>query len=327
MGLGYAVPSQVRLNDDPIFDWLHQNTPPGKNLFDGYDERRVLGPDEDLMSIMVPAAQQALSNAGIDVEEIDLLLGTGSISAYRNPNALSQLHDKLGLPKRAWAIPIDSDFSNYNACLCLADAMIRAGRANNVLICVGGNWTRNVNYHTSQAISAADGAGAAVMRMSDDDDKWTLVDTHTIMATEYYGSMFTDSDLLTVSPPQDGYSPLWTDHYFHITPEGIQGFVNFGEKVTPMAAVELMKRHGLSGDEVTLISHQASTVLMDAWSALIQPAQYIQTIQKFANTALANVSINMAWAEQNEPVLKNNLILLAMGPDMHANALLFRRGR
>lgn len=94
-----------------------------------------------------------------------------------------------------------------------------------------------------------------------------------------------------------------------------------------MAAIELMKRHGLSGDEVTMISHQASTVLMDAWSALIQPAQYINTIQKFANTAPANIPINMAWSEQNEPVLKNNLILLAIGTDMHANALLFRRGR
>lgn len=200
----------------------------------------------------------------------------------------------------------------------------RAGPAY-VLICVGGNWTRNVDYHTPQAISAADGAGAVVMGPSDDPAKWAVVDQHTITDTAFYGSMYTDGNLLQVSPPQGGHDQLWTAPFFQITPAGIKGFKEFGAHTTPLAGKELLQRHGLTGADVTLMSHQASTVLMDAWEQVIQPAQYIKTIESFANMAPANVPVTLAWAEQNEPVEKDHLLLLSIGPDMHANALLLRR--
>ena len=63
LGTGYCVPKTIRTNDDPIFAWLQANNPPGKNLFAGYEQRRVLAADEDLMTIMVPAAASALAGS------------------------------------------------------------------------------------------------------------------------------------------------------------------------------------------------------------------------------------------------------------------------
>src|SRR5215472_1061615 len=97
-GTGYAVPSKIRNNDDPIFDWLKAH-PQGNNPFQGYVDRRVLSDGEDLMTIMVPAAQQALLNADVDVSQVDMLLGVGSVSPYWNPNELCLLHKQLGLPQ------------------------------------------------------------------------------------------------------------------------------------------------------------------------------------------------------------------------------------
>ena len=60
IGSGWAVPKKIRLNDDPIFDWLKANYP-NQELFEGYKVRHVPDEGEDLMTIMVPAAKMALS--------------------------------------------------------------------------------------------------------------------------------------------------------------------------------------------------------------------------------------------------------------------------
>jgi len=326
-GLGYSVPARIRKNDDPIFDWIKKNNPQGENLFEGYDERRVLSDGEDLMTIMVPAAHQALDNAGILAKDVDLLLGTASISTFKNPNMLSKLHQKLGLSKHVWVVPIDSDFSNYNASIFFADALLRERRVNNVLICIGGNWSQNVDYHTPQAISAADGAGALVMSLSDNPSQWTVVDHHSITDTHYYGSMFTNGDIVEVSPPQSGFTRLLTPSYFHITNQGFQGFKDFGVSIPPLVASELIERNQLTGADITLISHQASSFLMDAWTNVIKPAQYINTIKTFANMAISNIAVNMGWADVNEPIENDHLVLLSIGTDMHSNALLLSRNR
>src|SRR5215831_11486892 len=109
-GTGYAVPSKIRTNDDPIFQSLKYD--PAQNPFQGYVNRPVLSDDEDLMTIMVPAAEQALTAAGLRPSQVDMLLGVGSISMYWNPNELCRLHHRVGLPRRAWTVPLNNEFSN-----------------------------------------------------------------------------------------------------------------------------------------------------------------------------------------------------------------------
>jgi 3-oxoacyl-[acyl-carrier-protein] synthase III len=76
---------------------------------------------------------------------------------------------------------------------------------------------------------------------------------------------------------------------------------------------------------VTLIPHQASQTLFDMWQQILQPAQQINTIQQFANMTVANIPVNLAWSVANDPITQNNLVLFALSPDMHANALLLQR--
>jgi 3-oxoacyl-[acyl-carrier-protein] synthase III len=323
-GLGYSVPAGIRTNEDPIFDWLKAHPTPG-NPFQGYKERRVLSRNEDLMTIMVPAAEQAMASAGIDPSQVDILLGFASISPYPDPNDLCLLHRRLGLPARAWVVPLNSEFSNFNAGLFFADALIRAGRAKNVLIVVGGNWTRHVDYHTVQSISAADGAGAAVVSLSGDPTLWQLIDQCTLTDSSQFGTMFTAGTRYDVHPPREGHSHLWSNPVFHITPEGFTAFGSFGAKAAPAAILDLLARHNLQGSDIALITHQASQLLLTAWQNTIQPAQFVETIQQFANMTVANIPVTLAWSVANNPITQPNLVLFALGPDMHANALLLHR--
>jgi 3-oxoacyl-[acyl-carrier-protein] synthase III len=325
IGLGYSVPPNRRTNDDSIFDWLRAHVPPAANPFQGYNTRPVLAPGEDLMTIMLPAAMSALQDAGLHPSDIDLLLGYGSVSPYATPNELSRLHQLLGLPDRTYVVPLNNEFSNFNAALLMADSLVRAGRARNILIAVGGNWTRHVDYHTVQSISAADGAGAAVIGLSADPARWQVVDQNTVTMTGYFGSMYMQGQAYDQTPPRDGHERLWSDPFFQITAAGMQGFGEFGGSVAPTAATGLLARHNIPASSVTLIAHQASSVLFDMWQSQLQPAQMIQTIADFANMTVANIPVNLAWSVDHDPITQNNLLLLALAPDMHANALLLQR--
>lgn len=330
-GTGYTVPKHIRTNHDPIFNWIknwlkkhHDKNSP--NLFQGYEERRVLKGKEDLMTIMLPAARKALKDAGKKASDVDMLLGTGSISQYTNPNTLSELHKELGLPSGTWAVPITNDYSNYNSCLLIADSLLRAGRAKTILICIGGNWTRNVSYHTPQSISAGDGAGAAVMTLSDDTTKWSVVDTCTISDTTYFGGMYTGRDAFNFKPPHQGQKTFFSDHYFHINDLGTTGFKKFGVDAAANSILQLLKNRNLNAADITLMPNQSSSLLIAAWLKLVKPGQNIDTLTKFANMTVATTAVNLAFAEEKKLIKKDNIVLMGLGPDMHANAILLVRG-
>ena len=151
------------------------------------------------------------------VMALSLLMGCASVSHFQSPNGLCRLHRELGLRPDVWVLSLENDFSNFNSCLMAADALVKAGRAKNVLVCVGGNWTRFVNYHTPQSISASDGAGAAVVGVSDDASKWEFVDSETVTQSKYYASMYMGPDKVDGADKVE----LFSKPYFHITEEGI----------------------------------------------------------------------------------------------------------
>lgn len=326
LGYGYQVPSHVRTNDDPIFEWLRTHEPPGKDLFAGFVERRVLAPGENLMTLLEPAARQAMAHAAVAASEIDMLIGYASLSPYATPNQLCQLHQVLKLPERAFVVPINAEFSNFHAALLMAHGLIASRVVNTVLIVIGGDWTRHVDYHTAQSIGAADGAAAVVMRASNDTSKFRFIDQNVIVDTAYYGSMYMQGDVYRCDPPWNGHGELRGPQYFHIDSAGFAGFNEFGVKRTPKAVTSLLAKHDLAGADITLISHQASSVLLDAWDQVIRPRQHIQTIATFANMTLANVPVNLSWSAHHQPVECEHVVLLGVGGEMHANAQLWRRG-
>ncbi len=105
----------------------------------------------------------------------------------------------------------------------------------------------------------------------------------------------------------------------------MQGFGEFGGTLAPTAVTGLLARHGIPASSATLIAHQASTVLLDLWQARLQPAQMIQTIAEFANMTVANIPVNLAWSVEHDPITQDHLVLFALAPDMHANAVLLNR--
>ena len=99
----------------------------------------------------------------------------------------------------------------------------------------------------------------------------------------------------------------------------------FGVSTAPSAVTEVLKRNYLTGSDIAFTAHQSSSVLLDAWIKVIQPAQFVNTIGIFGNTTGAAIPINLAWAPVGNPITQNYLVCMALGPEAHFDALLLKR--
>ncbi|HEY6461782.1 MAG TPA: hypothetical protein VIY73_16565, partial [Polyangiaceae bacterium] len=153
-----------------------------------------------------------------------------------------------------------------------------------------------------------------------------VVDCETTTDASWFGTMFMRGDEVRRAPEHenaDKHGDVYTKAVFQITEAGQQGFQTFGANEPPKATARLLARNGVSSKDVTLISHQASSVLIDAWSQAIQPRAYLHTLETFANMTVANIPLDVAYFW--EKIATDWVALLAVGIDMHTNAMLLRR--
>jgi 3-oxoacyl-[acyl-carrier-protein] synthase III len=327
-GVGLAVPERIRGNDDPIFDWLRAH-PPAHDPFQGYVSRRVLGEDQDLADIMVPAARAAMSDAGTSSEDIDMLVGFGSVSTDYMPNPLVLVHQKTGLLSGVPIIPLANDYANFTAGISVASALVESGQARNVLVVTGCNWTRHMDYHTPQAVCAGDGAGAAVVGRRRAPERFAFTDSFTITESALFGAMYMAGDPSIGTPLPDGPHIPGYDHrsfgwpYFHITTRGLDAFTEFGQRRPPEAAKALLARHRIDARDVTLIPHQTSTVLLDYWYGQIGAGCSLDTLTTYGNVPHANIALTLAsrYAE----ITTRYLLFLTLGVEFSTTATLLTR--
>jgi 3-oxoacyl-[acyl-carrier-protein] synthase III len=168
--------------------------------------------------------------------------------------------------------------------------------------------------------------------MSGDKTKWYVADQCTVTHSEYYGTMFTEGGKklianLNANPPLYGFSEVYCPHSFTITQRGVEGFKTFGAKISLTSVTELLKKNDMTAAEIAFMPHQTSSVLIDYWLKNLnpKPAQLVTTITEIANVTVATHSLNMAWFEEKRKIKKNKLVMMALGPDMHANAMLLIR--
>jgi len=318
VGAGSALPAKVRGNDDPVFAWLHDHSPPGTDLFSGFCERRVLDDGQDLADIMVPAARRALDRSGRVPGDIDLLIGTASFGPWRTPNDLAAVAARTGIPATARIVALNDEFATFNQALVIADAMVGTGRARCALVVVGTNWTRFVDYHTAPAISAGDGAGAAVVAASSEGLR--LVASSVEYVLGYWGGMFVAPDPVDAAPAAGSGGTLFSGPVFHLTERGIAAFTDFAGPRPPAVARRVLVDHRVELADVAVICHQASAVLLDAWERALAPARFIQTLASYANMTAATVAVNLA--DHFESLMDRSVVLMALGPEASCNVVL-----
>ena len=165
LGTGSYVPERVLSNADlekmvdTSDEWILERT--------GISERRVAKPDEATSHLSIHASNQALETAGVDAEDIDLIIVTTITPDTMCPAAACWLQSHIGAT-RAAAFDLNAACSGFVYGLQAADAYIRAGVMGKVLLVSADVMTRVVDWaDRGTCVLWGDGAGAVVLGASE----------------------------------------------------------------------------------------------------------------------------------------------------------------
>src|SRR5437899_1046178 len=134
-GLGAYVPQRVLTNDelstlvDTSDEWIMERT--------GIRERRIAAPEQALTELALPAARTALSQAGVEGKDLDLLLCATVTPDMMFPTSSALLADTLGA-RDAAAYDLLAGCTGFMYALAQAYGMMAAGLAARALV-VGGD--------------------------------------------------------------------------------------------------------------------------------------------------------------------------------------------
>ena len=160
-GLGCRVPERVLTNDelstmmDTNDEWIRERT--------GIRERRIAAPDEALSDLCLPACRDALEQAAVRPEEIDLIIVATVTPDMIFPSTSAILADQLGAAD-AGAYDLSAGCTGFMYAVAQGYGMLAAGLAQKALIVGGDVLSRILDWSDrSTAVLFGDGAGAVVL--------------------------------------------------------------------------------------------------------------------------------------------------------------------
>ena len=160
-GLGVYVPERVVTNDDlaqyvdTSDEWILERT--------GIRERRMATEDEALTDIAMPAARDALADAGVEASEIDLLICATVTPDMMFPTSSALMADALVMPQAA-AYDLLAGCTGFMYAVAQAYGMLAAGLSRRALVVGGDVLSKILDWDDrSTLVLFGDGAGAVVM--------------------------------------------------------------------------------------------------------------------------------------------------------------------
>ena len=160
-GLGAHVPERVVTNDElstmmeTSDEWIVERT--------GIRERRIAAPEEALSDLALPAARQALEDAGISGSDLDLIIVATVTPDMAFPATAAILADELGAHD-AGAYDLSAGCTGFMYAVAQAYGMLAGGLAQRALV-VGGDVLSKILDWSDRgtAVLFGDGAGAVVL--------------------------------------------------------------------------------------------------------------------------------------------------------------------
>ncbi len=315
-GWGRYVPSQVLTNADlermvdTSDEWITSRT--------GIRERRVAAAHETTASMAAVASLRAIRTAGIEPDDIDLILLGTLTPDYWMPSTAALVKEAIG-NTRAAAMDVSAACSGFVYAFASAQAWINAGLAKHVLVIGAELLTRFLDYtDRSTCILFGDGAGAVVLSASSEPGGALGIE----LTTAPEGAYMIWLPAGGAKSPPSRETIARGEHFIRM--EGKETY-RFATKTMATTAVESVRKSGLTPDDISLfIPHQANVRIIEAVAkGLDLPMDRMYTnVQKYGNTSAASVPIALAEAVNEGRVeVGDNVTIVAFGAGFTSGAV------
>ncbi len=302
-GIGSALPAEVVTNQDLQqqrgFDpeWIEKRT--------GILERRRAAPQESTSSLAVQAAREAISNAGVSTEQIDLVIVGTFTPDYQCPSSACLVQDELDLD--AVAFDLQAACSGFMYALATAGQYVATGNSKTALVIGADVMSSCVNLSEKKVAPLfGDGAGAVILEAGRPDQG---------LVSYQLGSDGAGVDLLlcpvggSMNPP-DPLTIAAGQHYLKM--DGRNVFKWAVQTVVDSIRL-VLERAGKSADDVSLfLLHQANIRIIDhAMKDLgIPEHKVVNNVDRVGNTSAASIPLVLAEADTAGRINSGDLVMM-----------------
>ncbi len=303
IGVGKYLPEKILSNNDlekmvdTSDEWITTRT--------GIKTRHLVSDGQASSDLAINAAKEALEDAGILAEDLDLIIVATITPDMEFPSTACFLQRGLGA-KKAASFDVSAACSGFVYALVTAQQFLLCGTYKNALI-VGSEVLSSITdwQDRNTCVLFGDGAGAAVL---------APVASGGIIST-YLGSDGTLSDLLML--PGGGSRIPAThksiDNRLHYIKMRGNELYKLAVKIMVNSAREAIKLAGLESKDVDwVIPHQANVrILMSMANKLgISQEKIYLNIDKYGNMSSASTAIALCEAIKSGCIKKGNIVLI-----------------
>lgn len=314
VGLGKYLPDNIVTNNDLAQKmdtsdaWIQERT--------GIKERRhiVKGQGDTTASMGVAAARIAIKRAGLQPQDIDMILFATLSPDYYFPGSGVIVQELLDIPTCP-AMDIRNQCSGFVYGLATADQFIKSGMYKNVLVIGSENHSGGLDFTTrgrGVSVIFGDGAGAAVLTREEDNNKGVLsshLHSEGKFAEEL--SLIGPSTNRWVPEILEANDPEDVSYYPYMNGQLVfkNAVVRFSEVI-----MEGLTQNNLGPDAIDmLVPHQANLRI----SQFVQKKfgltddQVYNNIQRYGNTTAGSIPIALTEAWEEGKIKSGDLVVLA----------------
>ncbi len=316
VGCGSYLPKNVVTNDDltKVVDtsdeWIRQRT--------GIEQRHVAANDEFTSDLGHQAALKALDHAGMDAQDIDLIICATATPDNTFPATAVSIQNKLGIHHGA-AFDMQAVCSGFVFAMSTADMYIRCGKAKNVLVIGAETFSRILDFNDrTTCVLFGDGAGAVILQAQEGEGENAdsgILTTHIRSDGRHKDKLYVDG----------GPSTTQTAGYLRM--EGKEVFKHAVGMITDVIT-DAFDATGLNADDLKwFVPHQANKRIIDssAKKLRIAPEKVVTTVNLHGNTSAASIPLALNVAVQDGRIQKGDLVMLeAMGGGFTWGSVLLR---
>ncbi|UOE56770.1 beta-ketoacyl-ACP synthase III [Cytobacillus oceanisediminis] len=305
IGIGRYLPEKVVTNADleKIVDtsdeWIRTRT--------GIEERRIADDSIDTSDMAYESALKALENAGIEAEDLDLILVATVTPDHPFPSVACMLQERLNA-KKAAAMDISAACAGFMYGIITGKQFIETGTYKHVLVVGVEKLSKITDWNDrNTAVLFGDGAGAAVIG--------PVSDGRGILSFE-------------LGADGTGAKHLYQDEY--IIMNGREVF-KFAVRQMGESCINVLDKAGLSKEDVDfLIPHQANIRIMEASRQRLElPVEKMsKTVDKYGNTSAASIPIALVEELEAGKIKDDDLlVMVGFGGGLTWGAIAMRWGR
>lgn len=302
-GTGSALPAKCVTNADLAArvdtsdEWIVERT--------GIRQRYIAGDSETTSTLATAAARNALEAAGLDAQEIGLIVLATATPDHTFPATATQVQAALGCGGGV-AFDVQAVCSGFLYALATADSLLRTGMATKALVIGSETFSRILDWDDrTTCVLFGDGAGAVVLEAQD-----VAADGPGILASRLHADG-QHKDMLYV----DG-GPSTTGTVGKLRMKGREVFRH---AVVNLASVlkEVLEESGTNAADIDwVVPHQANARILDATARKLDlPAEkVVVTVDRHANTSAASVPLALDTAMRDGRIKPGDLVMFeAMG--------------